>query len=70
MQGPSRGKPTTTPVWLSAYHVYKGVSGGAPAWTLDPVVIRRAGGGHSWYPSWDIRLCLGLNEHKTMVKFT
>ena len=36
----------------------------------NQLLIRRAGGGHSWYPTWDIRLCLGLNEHKTMVKFT
>ena len=34
----SRGKPATTPVQLLAGHVYKGVSGGAPAWTLDTVV--------------------------------
>ena len=48
VQRPSRAKPVTAPVRLKSCPCLQGITrGGAPAWTLDQAVIRRAGGGQS-----------------------
>ena len=48
MQRLSRAKPVTAPVRLKSCPCLQGITrGGAPAWTLDQAVIRRAGGGQS-----------------------